>query len=256
MSAFRSSGRAKILTMPSIVTNDNEEATLTLTRQTSYSTSTLDETGTRQNNFDNVTATTELTISPTIASDNYLRLQIDQSVENFGNRPSPEAPPDQTSRAISTNVTVPDRYTVVLGGLVQEEQRTSVSKVPILGDIPVFGWLFRQTDDQSNPSHLFLFVTPRILRDTETFEDYLRLTWEKKLLSEDLFGSELHLHGTNFELPQGVNVKTMSAWEKARALQRSGALDGTRIHTGYTEEERREDAREGAPLPPVGGGSR
>ncbi len=241
LTALQSSGRAKILTMPSVVTNDNKEATLTFERTTSFRQSIRDDTGDRRDSFDTVTATTNLTISPTIASDNYLRLVITQSVQNFGTRPAPDAPPDQVSRDISTNVTLPDRYTVVLGGLVQEEERSSVSKVPILGDIPIFGFLFRSSSDSSSPSHLFLFVTPRILRDTERFEDYVRLTWEKKLLSEDLFGSELGIIGGNF-----VDPSRISAAERARIIERSGALDAARLKAPVTEQERIRAARDAA----------
>src|SRR6185436_848417 len=151
--------------------------------------------------FQQITAKTQLSISPHISSDNYLRLDITQSVSNFGARPSADAPPDQTTRTVDTHVTLPDTYTVVLGGLIQEEETTSVRKVPFLGDLPILGFFFRQTEDQSNPSHLFLFVTPRILRDTERFADYHKLTWEKKLLQDDLFQSEVVSPSTKFAGP-------------------------------------------------------
>jgi general secretion pathway protein D len=239
LSAFASSGRAKIATMPSVVTNDNEEATLRLERTTSFRQSIRDDTGDTRDSFDSVTATTELRISPTIASDNYLRLTIDQQVANFGARPQPDAPPDQVSRTVSTNVTVPDKYTVVLGGLVQKEERSSVSKVPFLGDLPLVGWLFRTSDDSANPSHLFLFVTPRILRDTETFTDYHRLTWEKKLLQDDIFGSEVDLLSANFRGPNAEET----AEERLRRIEESGELDGPRLKAPPSEEERIEMAR-------------
>ncbi len=242
LSAFRSSGRAKILTMPSVVTNDNEQAQVSLSRTTSFLQNINDDNGRSVDSFQSITATTNLTISPTISSDNYLRLTIDQSVENFGNRPSPNAPPDQVARSINTNVTIPDRYTVVLGGLVQEEERSSVSKVPFLGDIPVIGWLFRQSDDQTNPQHLFLFVTPRILRDTDNFSEYHRLTWEKKLLQDDLFGSEVRFINGNF---RGPDVSE-SATDKIDRLELSGELDAPRLSAPLTDAERIEQARRAA----------
>ena len=239
LSAFASSGRAKIATMPSVVTNDNEEAELRLERTTSYQNTVRSDNGDSTDSYETITATTELRISPTIASDNYLRLTIDQTVANFGARPTPGAPPDQTSRTVSTNVTIPDKYTVVLGGLVQREERSSVSKVPFLGDLPLIGWLFRTSDDQANPSHLFLFVTPRILRDTETFTDYHRLTWEKKLLQDDLFGSEVDMLHHNFRGPNA----TETAEEQLRRIEDSGELDGPRLKAPPSESERVEMAR-------------
>jgi type II secretion system protein D len=240
LNAFQSSGRARILTQPSLVTNDNEEASITLERKTSFRETVSDNTNTSTNSFKEVTANTELQISPHISSDNYLRLEITQSVSNFGNRPQPDAPPDTITRRVNTNVTLPDTYTVVLGGLIQEEERTSVSKVPILGDLPIIGFFFRQTQDQSNPSHLFLFVTPHILRDTERFSDYHKMTWEKKLLQDDLFQSEVVFPGRKFLGPDVAPAAT----NKLRLLEESGELDAARLKSPPTEAERIKAAEE------------
>ena len=252
LNAFQSSGRARILTQPSLVTNDNEKASITLERKTSFRETVSDNTNTSTNSFKEVTANTELSISPHISSDNYLRLDIIQSVSNFGNRPSPDAPPDTITRKIDTHVTLPDTYTVVLGGLIQEEDRTSVSKVPFLGDIPIIGFFFRQTEDQSNPSHLFLFVTPRILRDTQRFADYHKLTWEKKLLQDDLFRSEVTFPGKTFAGPD----VPQSASSRLKLLEDSGELDAGRLKAPLTDTERMKMAqdslrvRDQPPAPP------
>lgn len=254
ISLFQSSGRAKILTMPSLVTNDNREATLRISRTTSYRENVRDDTGTNTDSFQEVTAESLLTISPHISSDNYLRLEIEQTVSNFGTRPSPDAPPDRTERSVNTEVTLPDTYTVVLGGIIQDEERTSVRKVPILGDLPIIGFFFRQSEDTSSPGRLFLFVTPRILRDMERFTDYHKLTWERKLLQDDLFGEETKIPVANFHGPAAPE----SATEKLRRLEKSGALDGVRLKAPLTDEERREAAErearraraEPAPAPP------
>ncbi len=238
LNAFQSSGRAKILTMPSLVTNDNEQATITLKRTTSFKQTVSDSGQNRTDSFQTVEATTTLDISPHISSDSYLRLDIKQSVSNFGARPSTDAPPDQTQRDIDTHVTLPDTYTVALGGLIQEEERTSVRKVPFLGDIPILGFLFRQTDDQSNPSHLFLFVTPRILRDTEHFADIHRMTWERKLLQDDLFHQEVTFPSRNFHGP----MPHESSRERILRLERSGELDAGRLKAPLSAEERRREA--------------
>jgi type II secretion system protein D len=241
LNAFQTSGRARILTQPSLVTNDNEQATISLEHQTSFKQTVRDSTNTSTDSFQQVTATSELSISPHISSDDYLRLDIQQTVSNFvpgtgiGN-----APPDQTTRKIDTHVTLPDTYTVVLGGIITEDESSTVSKVPILGDIPVLGFFFRQTHDTSNPSHLFLFVTPHILRDTERFSDYHRLTWEKKLLQDDLFGSEVVFPGKHWA---GRDVPA-SAQSKLKALEDSGELDAGRLKAPATEEERKKMAEE------------
>lgn len=239
LNAFQTTGQSRILTMPSVVTNDNREATLELRRTTSQRESTRTDSGTDRDTFESVEAVTTLTISPHISSDNYLRLEIDQQVENFGQRPSPDAPPDRTARNIRTEVTLPDRYTVVLGGLIQEEERTTTRKVPFLGDIPILGFFFRQTEDQSSPQHLFLFVTPRILRHTADFQDVHKLALERKLLAEDLFRSEVTIPAAHF---QGAE-NSETAEERLRRLEDSGALDTPRLKAAPTDAERAEQAR-------------
>jgi general secretion pathway protein D len=236
LNAFQSAGRARILTQPSLVTNDNEQATISLERQTSYKQTIRDNQNTSTDSFQQITAKSELSISPHISSDNYLRLDITQSVSNFGARASPDAPPDQTTRKVDTHVTLPDTYTVVLGGIIQEEESTSVRKVPFLGDLPILGFFFRQTEDQSNPSHLFLFVTPRILRDTEKFADYHKLTWEKKLLQDDLFGSEVVFPKSTSKFG-GPDVPP-SAMNRLKQLELSDALDAGVLKAPQTDEDR------------------
>ena len=238
LNAFQNAGRARILTQPSLVTNDNEQAKITLERQTSFRQTVRDNQNQSTDSFQQVTATTELSISPHISSDDYLRLDITQKVSNFGSRPggpTSGAPPDQTTRTVDTHVTLPDAYTVVLGGLISEEETSSVSKVPILGDIPLLGFLFRQSNDQSNPSHLFLFVTPRILRDTERFSDYHKLTWEKKLLNEDLIGKEVNIKVAHWA---GPNVP-QTAREKLRRIEDSGELDAGVLKAPLSDDELR-----------------
>ncbi len=245
LSALQTSGSAKIVTRPGLVTNDNEQATIELSRETSYRESVRTDTGTDRDNFKSIEAKTILKISPHISSDNYLRLEIEQTVANFGNRPSPDAPPDKTERTIETNVTVPDQYTVVIGGLVQEEERTSVRKVPILGDIPILGFFFRQTEDTSSPAHLFLFVTPHILRDQD-FTDFHRITWERKMQQDKLFGSDVDLGGANFRDPSAPK----SAADKIREVQLSGDLDAPTMKARESDADRIRRAQEAAKTTP------
>ena len=73
--------------------------------------------------------------------------------------------PSIDTRAISTQVLVNDGQTVVLGGILETERRDSEKKVPLLGDIPVLGHLFKTTSKVNNKDELLIFVTPKILRE-------------------------------------------------------------------------------------------
>lgn len=237
LTALQTSSRSKILTRPSVVANDNEEASIVLSKETAYRENVTSQNGQSQDSFKTVTADSELKISPHISSEAFLRLEIEQKVANFSKSSSGivGAPPDKTERTIKTNVTIPDQWTVVLGGLIQEQQSSVVSKVPILGDLPVIGFLFRQTEDSSSPSQLFLFVTPRILRDMNGFREFHQATWERKLLNDDLFGKDVKLDGTNF---RGPDVPPPTPTEQLDALERSGALDGARLKAPPTADDR------------------
>ena len=73
--------------------------------------------------------------------------------------------PSIDTRSIITQVLVDDGETVVLGGIFETEERETVNKVPVLGDIPVLGYMFRSRVVTNNRSELLIFVTPKILRD-------------------------------------------------------------------------------------------
>ena len=73
--------------------------------------------------------------------------------------------PSIDTRAVETQVLVRDGQTVVLGGIYETERRETINKVPLLGDIPGVGALFRSTSNVSNKSELLIFVTPRILNE-------------------------------------------------------------------------------------------
>jgi type II secretion system protein D len=243
LQALQTRGTTKFLTRPSVVANDNEAAEILVSDETSYRENVTADNGQTRDSFQTVTADNMLRISPSISSESFLRLGIEQKVSNF--EPSSSgivgAPPDKKERTITTNVTIPDQWTVVLGGYITEAQTSQVSKVPILGDLPLLGFLFRKTEDRSVPSQLFLFVTPRILRDMDGFSEYHQVTWERKLLQDDLFGKPFQMNGTKFA---GPRTAPASAAERLDELERSGALDGARLKAPLSDEERRKIAEE------------
>ena len=73
------------------------------------------------------------------------------------------APPDITKRELETPVTLPDSHTVILGGLVTNNTLDTLSKTPWLGDLPLIGWLFRSTRDETRDRYLYVFITPHII---------------------------------------------------------------------------------------------
>jgi general secretion pathway protein D len=164
--ALKTTSDNKVLSRPYLMTNDNQEATISTLEQTAYQTSTTTGTGIVNNGFETVEAGITLTISPTISAGNYLRLRVKIEVSNFGSPPLPGAPPDITTREVETPVTLPDGHTAILGGLVSNITSDTLNKVPFLGDLPLIGWLFRATNDQLRDRYLYVFITPHII-DTD-----------------------------------------------------------------------------------------
>lgn len=157
----------RVLSRPYLMTNDNQEASISTLEQTNFQTSTTTQTATNVT-FEPVEAGISLTISPSISAGNYLRLKVKIEVSNFGSPPAglAGAPPDKTIREVETPVTLPDGHTAILGGLVNNTSQDSLSKVPWLGDLPLIGWLFRSSNDQTRERYLYIFITPHII-DTD-----------------------------------------------------------------------------------------
>lgn len=192
----------RVLSRPYLMTNDNQEATISTTDQTHYATSTTTQTSTNTG-FTPIDAGISLTISPSISAGNYLRLKVKLEVSNFTSPPAgvEGAPPDKVIREVETPVTLPDGHTAILGGLVNNQELDSTSKVPWLGDIPLIGWLFRASTDESRERYLYIFITPHII-DTD-FALLDELTEGRKRDLERLGGDVRELTA---ELPRSTDA--------------------------------------------------
>ncbi len=161
-------GKLKVLSDPKVATLNNKEATITITDQVPYTTteSAVGSGG--------ATVTTQkvtyvpsgitLKVTPTINSDGRIAMHLSPSVSQASGGSS-TTPPSTNIRSTDTNVIVRDGETVVIGGLIRDSQSDDVYKVPILGDIPLLGMLFRKKSVARKRLELLIFVTPRIIED-------------------------------------------------------------------------------------------
>ena len=195
--------KTHILQLPSIVTSDNQEATIKVLDEQAVTDQTTTTGGNVSGGFQSFQdAGTTLSISPHIASDDYLLLNINLEVSGFLGEPKTlgqiQIPANKFNRQVQTTVTLPNRHTVVLGGLIGTTQRSTVDQVPILGDIPILGNLFKGTDKADIRTNLFLFVTPTILSKTDTaFSTFDQITCARKRKADDLVG-EVDIPFSNF----------------------------------------------------------
>ena len=160
---------SNVLSTPSIMTMDNEEASIVVGQEIPITTGeTLS--GSNSNPFRSVTRQeigVKLTVRPQINEGNAVKMYINQEVSSiFG--PLGEMSTDliTNKRNIKTTVLVEDGETIVLGGLIDDNVQESVKKVPFLGDIPLLGRLFKTTSISRTKRNLMVFLRPTIVRDS------------------------------------------------------------------------------------------
>lgn len=165
LSAAAKQGKANILSNPKIATLNNKEASINITNQIPYVTTEITNTSggsVASQKVTYVTAGIVLNVLPTITSDGRIIMKITPKVS----KPSQTAqfqPPSIDERTANTTVVVNDGETIVIGGLIHETEGDYVYKVPVLGDIPILGYLFKKKSKEKNRMELLIFVTPRIL---------------------------------------------------------------------------------------------
>ena len=135
-----------------------------------------------------------LRIKPQINESDYVRLEVDEQTEEIASNDA-QLGPTTSKRTAKTTVVAKDQETVVLGGLIQERTLKSVSKVPILGSLPVLGWLFRSEQTKKTRTNLLLFLTPYIIRDQS---DYRRI-FERKMSERAEFVKRFYGDETSYQ---------------------------------------------------------
>ncbi|MDA9983571.1 type II secretion system secretin GspD [Porticoccaceae bacterium] len=185
--ALKTDGSTKILSTPSVVTLDNEEATLSVGEEVPFQTGSF----TSSNNGSNNPFTTinreevgvKLKVKPQISKGDSVRLEIEQE----SSKVKSGVPGLQTTSksTMQTNVLIQDGEMLILGGLIEDQTGGSATKVPLLGDIPLLGRLFRSTSKKDSQSVLMMFIRPTIIR---TAEDARKLSDSKyrHLIRRDL----------------------------------------------------------------------
>ncbi len=105
-----------------------------------------------------------LNVTPHISSNDSVRLEIEQETKDIGGK-DPQLGPTWTERKLKTQVVVHDQQSVVIGGLIQEKDIYNVTKVPLLGDIPILGYLFKYSTKSKRKTNLLILLTPYIIKD-------------------------------------------------------------------------------------------
>lgn len=164
LSAAQAEGRGEIISSPRLITANQREATIEQGVEIPYQESSSSGATTTQ--FKK--AVLSLRVTPQITPDNRVILDLTVSKDSVGQLVASATGgfvPSIDTREIITQVLVNDGQTVVLGGILETERTDTEQKVPLLGDVPVLGRLFKTTRNTDNKDELLIFVTPRILRE-------------------------------------------------------------------------------------------
>jgi len=178
MNLLSSDANTNILSTPTLVTLDNEEAEIIIGENVPFVTGSFTSTGANDgatNPFQTIQREDvglTLKIKPQINEGDALRLEIEQEVSNIADSVAGAADIITNKRSIKTNVMVDDGQMVVLGGLIEEKISESIQKVPFLGDIPFLGALFRSKTADVTKTNLMVFIHPVILRDAAVTDRY------------------------------------------------------------------------------------
>ena len=172
LTALASNTKNDILATPSIVTLDNKEASFNVGQDVPVLSGSQTTSGDNVfNTVERKTVGTKLKVTPQINEGDAVLMEIEQEVSSVDNSSgtSSDLGPTFNTRTIQNAVLVKTGETVVLGGLLDDSSKEQVSKVPLLGDIPFIGQLFRYTSTDTNKRNLMVFIRPTIIRDDEVY---------------------------------------------------------------------------------------
>jgi type IV pilus assembly protein PilQ len=162
ISALQADGKGKIISSPRVITADNVEATIEQGTEIPYQLAT--SSGATAITFRK--AVLSLKVKPQITPDDNIIMKLQVNKDSIGQNTA--GGPTIDTKNVSTEVLVENGGTVGIGGIYTQEEQATVSKVPLLGDIPVIGFFFRQELKINNKQELLIFVTPKVVKDALT----------------------------------------------------------------------------------------
>lgn len=180
LNILRSNTNSNVLSQPQLMALDNQEAEIEVGENVPVGlNNAIGVGGVTQGSIQREDATIKLKLKPFISpTARSVRLELEQTIKQVSSREIKAAQLAQaavslTKRNVKTNIVVGDGDTAVLGGLMREDEITTVRKVPILGDIPVLGWLFKSERLEKTKQNLLVFLTPRIIKSKQDHENLL-----------------------------------------------------------------------------------
>jgi len=181
-----------ILSAPRLLTSDNEEAEIIVGSNVPVISSRLTDTGSsglaQSVSVERQDAALTLRFTPQVTEGNLVRLNVFQEITDIAPSNPAVGDPDEvgptfTKRQIRNTVLAENGKTIVLGGLIGTNVQQTESKVPLLGDLPLLGWLFRSEGTTHSKTNLLVFITPKIIRSSQ---DLAEITERSRLASQGM----------------------------------------------------------------------
>ena len=169
--ALRSDASVNILSTPQLLASDNKEAEIVVGENRPFPTGQSETTGgTVLTRIERKDVGITLRLTPQILEDDVVRLELFQEISTVADEVSQEVGdvavgPTTRKRSATTTVTVHDQQTIVIGGLIRDNLIIGQRKIPLLGDIPLLGWLFKFKSVRNEKTNLLIFLTPHIVRN-------------------------------------------------------------------------------------------
>jgi general secretion pathway protein D len=248
ITAIANNAATNVLATPQILALDNTEASFEVGESVPVQEQTI------ANNQTQVTvkqqkAGLSLKITPQINKvTRFVKLKIDQKIEEFRVEATQSAAGGlaTTNRAAITTVVVRDRDTIAMGGLMRDQTTESISKVPLLGDIPLLGWLFKNRSKKTSKVNLLFFLTPQIM------DSYQKTIGSR--IKTNLNQRAKHMGFTDLEDdPFGASASQL--YQKASRQEKGSLVDTTQFKASQTIEKQnieQEDLPSSVPVEPQG----
>lgn len=210
INALQRNVNGRILASPQLLVDDNTEANIASQERQPTSSSSQDGTSTITSFGGFEDAGPELTVTPRINPGGFVTLSYDLTLSNFVGQGSEGLPAPQQRRSVrSDSVTIPGDSTIIVGGITIDDRADTKVSVPLLGRIPILGYLFSDTQWNKSKTTLYVFITPKILYEP-TIRDYELLTEGPRRIAEiDDDTPQLETYMVRVLVPSALNLGTM-----------------------------------------------
>ncbi|MBU1537107.1 type II secretion system secretin GspD [Myxococcota bacterium] len=200
--ALQTNNAVNVVSSPHILTTNNEEAEIMVGENVPFQSGTSSLAGLASSYLGSAgssympTMTSiqrqdvalKLKLTPHVNKSDYVRIEVEQEINEVKSI-DPNVGPTTSKRKASTVVVVKDQQTVVIGGLMTEKLKTNVTKVPLLGDLPLLGYLFKSTTKMVEKTNLLIFITPYIIRDSSDLRKIFREKMKQRKEFIEKFGA-------------------------------------------------------------------